>query len=187
MTQFISLEFLVAVLFIIDVVVILLLILFVRRVNRMPNIQAEQNARDMETIATAASDAGHAAAAEAAGEVRQILLPLVQASKEAAQEFDELIREKKKITKTLNDALDSKIISLNLLLSRAETLEKKLESHQTRIAPRRRFPPSHPRFRPPHIPRYWTSRTGSLIFTINVWISIPLQSSFPYPRVRSGL
>ncbi|PIE61244.1 MAG: hypothetical protein CSA29_04375 [Desulfobacterales bacterium] len=130
MTQFISLEFLVAVLFIIDFFVILLLFLFVRRVKRILGYQATQDDNAVGAIENAAVSAAGKAASESAAQVRQRLMPLIQDAKDTAETFDVLIREKKKITKTLNDALDSKIISLNLLLSRADVLEKKMEAHR---------------------------------------------------------
>ncbi|WDP87273.1 MAG: hypothetical protein HUN05_20860 [Desulfobacter sp.] len=79
------------------------------------------------------------AARDAVESVRNImekLNPLVEASKAAALEFEGSIREKKKISKDLNDPLDSKMISINLLLSRAETCQEKLEQQQQIIRSR---------------------------------------------------
>ncbi len=130
MTQFISLEFLVAVLFIIDIFIILLLFLFARRVKRILGSQTAQNDNAVDAIENAAVSSAGNAASDVSAQVRQTLMPLIQDAKDTAEAFDVLIREKKKITKTLNDALDSKIISLNLLLSRADALEKKMEMHR---------------------------------------------------------
>lgn len=134
----VSLEFLVAVLFIIDLFLVMLLLLFVKRVNRMQrqtvNAREKALAIDAESALAEVSDAAAKASSQSAGEVRQMLKPLVDASREAALDFDQLVREKKKITKDLNEALDSKIISINLLLSRADTLQKKLEAHHDRMA-----------------------------------------------------
>ena len=134
----VSLEFLVAVLFIIDLFLVMLLLLFVKRVNRMQrqtaNARETDLAIDAESAMAEVSDAAVKASSQAAGEVRQMLKPLVDASREAALDFDQLVREKKKITKDLNEALDSKIISINLLLSRADTLQKKLEEQHDRMA-----------------------------------------------------
>jgi len=130
MTQLLSLEFLVAVLFIVDLFLILLLFLFVKRVNKLGVSQAESilSSRNYEAEEQAALNetAGETALASAR-DVMELLEPLVRESKEAALDFDELIHEKKKISKKLNDALDSRIISINLLLSRASVLQKSLE------------------------------------------------------------
>ncbi len=130
MTQLLSLEFLVAVLFIVDLFLILLLFLFVKRVNKLGVSQAESilSFRNYEAEEQAALNetAGETALASAR-DVMALLEPLVRESKEAALDFDELIHEKKKISKKLNDALDSRIISINLLLSRASVLQKSLE------------------------------------------------------------
>jgi len=138
MTLF-SLEFLVAVLFIIDAFFFILLFLFVKRVNRLTRRDGDGGAgtdSDFHTAMAQGAETSAAHAANAAAEdVRGRLIPLVEASRDTATEFDRLIREKKKISKALNDALDSKIISINLLLSRADVLLKKLENHQTMPSP----------------------------------------------------
>ncbi len=70
---------------------------------------------------------------ESAREILDMLEPLVMESKKAALSFDDQIREKRKLSKNLNDALDTRIISINLLLSRADVLQKKLEERQRTI------------------------------------------------------
>ncbi len=148
MTQLLSLEFLVAVLFIVDLFLILLLFLFVKRVNKLGVSQAESilSSRNYEAEEQAAlnESAGDTALASAR-DVMALLEPLVRESKEAALDFDELIHEKKKISKKLNDALDSRIISINLLLSRASVLQKSLEDQQ------RQFRHSQPDYPPPTV------------------------------------
>ncbi len=143
MMKLLSLEFFVAVLFIIDLFMILLLVLFVKRVRRI-HLDGNGEAVDVDYLMTAASDASAAAASGSAKEVAAILEPLMKASRDAAQEFDQLIREKKKISKELNDALDSKIISINLLLSRANRLQKQLEEQQFRYSRSGPFRPETP-------------------------------------------
>jgi hypothetical protein len=128
MMQLFSLEFLVAVLFIIDLFLIFLLILFVKRVNGIQMEPAGDETGEFQAALEAERSA--AKATESARDVMDMLGPLIETSKDAALEFDQLIREKKKITKDLNDALDSKIISINLMLSRASALQKKLEQQQ---------------------------------------------------------
>jgi hypothetical protein len=59
-----------------------------------------------------------------------MLEPLVKESRKTAIRFDGQIKEKKRLLKELNDALDSRIISINLLLSRADALQKKIEEKQ---------------------------------------------------------
>jgi hypothetical protein len=118
MTQLFSLEFLVAFLFILDGCIIVLLVIFVKRVHSFGLSQTPGGGLPPE--------AKEDQAVVAAGEIIAMLEPLVKESREAAVLFDEQIREKRKLSKTLNDALDSRIISINLLLSRSEALLKKL-------------------------------------------------------------
>ena len=56
-------------------------------------------------------------------EIMDRLEPLLRDSEAAADQFDESLKEKKRLIKGLNDALDSRIISLNLLLSRADAAD----------------------------------------------------------------
>lgn len=128
MTQILSLEFLVAALCIINVFLFLLLGIIVKRVNRMhlaqgrfPGAASEPADRDNPT---------DQAISDSAREIMDMLVPLVTEAKQAASSFDEQIREKRRLSKNLNDAIDSRIISINLLLSRAETLHKRLEEQQ---------------------------------------------------------
>lgn len=66
-------------------------------------------------------------------EIIDILEPLVKESRNIAITFDEQIKEKKRLIKKFNDALDSRIISINLLLSRADSLQKRLEAKQDKV------------------------------------------------------
>lgn len=132
MMKLASVEFFVVLLFILNLVVIFLLMLFVKRVSQLRKTAAEmvesagsgreEQDRDDRESATAP-----------AMEIRDMLTPLLKASREAADEFDQLIREKKRLTKELNKALDTKIISINLLLSRAGAMKKELEDQQHRL------------------------------------------------------
>ena len=130
MTQFISLEFLVAVLFIIDFFLVFFLFLFVKRVNQRSQLTIDGN-RDNK-VHFSKNTQGEVATESARG-IIDMLEPLVKESRETALRFDEQIREKRKVSKDLNDALDSRIISINLLLSRAEAFQKKLEEQQESI------------------------------------------------------
>lgn len=73
-------------------------------------------------------------AEKAAEEIIALLEPLVAEAERAAKTFDGQIKEKKKLINGVNDALDSRIISINLLLSRAEALyrsQKRSSHHET--------------------------------------------------------
>jgi len=131
MTHIVSLEFLIAVLFIIDVFLVILLVLFAKRVNQRVS---QMKPGSMEgTIDPSFVPSGENDAFDAAREILDMLEPLVKESRKAALSFDEQIREKRKLSKDLNDALDTRIISINMLLSRADTLQKKLEDRQEMI------------------------------------------------------
>ncbi len=136
MTDIVSLEFLIAVLFIIDVFFVVLLLLFAKRINQRVNQMnfgqitlGQMNLGSREGI----NIPGENPALESAREILDLLEPLVKESRKAASSFDEQIREKRKLSRDLNDALDTRIISINLLLSRADSLQKKLEDRQHTI------------------------------------------------------
>lgn len=123
-----SLEFLITVLFIIDVFLVILLFLFARRANQRMN---QMNlCPENESIDIPSHPPEDNQAFESAKQILGLLEPLVKESRRAALSFDEQIREKRKLSKDLNDALDTRIISINLLLSRAATLQKKLEDRE---------------------------------------------------------
>jgi hypothetical protein len=67
-------------------------------------------------------------AREVLTEASEIIEPILEASKSAAMEFERLVQEKQTLTRKLDQSLDSKIISINLLLSRANTLYSQLEN-----------------------------------------------------------
>ena len=131
MTHIVSLEFLIAVLFIIDLFLVILLLLFAKRVNQrvsQMNPGSKDNSMDPRSVPSKKNDAF-----DAAREILDMLEPLVEESRKAALSFDQQIREKRKLSKDLNDALDTRIISINMLLSRADSLQKKLEDRQQMI------------------------------------------------------
>jgi hypothetical protein len=134
MTDMVSLEFLVAVLFIIDGFLVILLLLFARRVKQMNLESRNSNAALPVPGGRPVHESDESAeTSESAREILSLLEPLVVESQKAALSFDEQIREKRKLSKDLNDALDTRIISINLLLSRADSLQKKLEDRQNII------------------------------------------------------
>ncbi len=61
-------------------------------------------------------------AGRTASQIIDMLEPLVKEADAAATSFDQQIRDKKSLIRGLNDSLDSRIISINLLLSRAESM-----------------------------------------------------------------
>jgi hypothetical protein len=59
------------------------------------------------------------AAQEAARQVIGLIEPLLKEAKSTAATFEEQLREKARLVQSINERLDSRIISLNLLLNRA--------------------------------------------------------------------
>ena len=124
MIELFSLEFWIAILFIITFILVIFLFLLVKKINRLNLGEPDQKYyNDRQEDAKNASGS--------ATDIIEMLEPLVKESRKAAISFDEQIKEKKRLLKELNDALDSRIISINLLLSRADALQKKLEERQT--------------------------------------------------------
>jgi len=132
----VTIEFLIAVLFIIDIFIVILLLLFAKRVNQRIN-QVNSGTGNLAINDSSNSLKPHIpnenAIHESARQILDTLEPLVMESRNAALSFDGQIREKRKLSKDLNDALDTRIISINLLLSRADSLQKKLEDRQHMI------------------------------------------------------
>lgn len=116
MIKLFSMEFWMGVQFFIDLVLVVFLFWLVKRLRQDIDAPGELNPgtdrpnqmRD-KTIITA-------------HEIMEIMESLVHDAASAGNSFNQQIKEKKKIIKNLNDALDSRIISINLLLSRAEAL-----------------------------------------------------------------
>lgn len=59
------------------------------------------------------------AAQEAARQVIALLEPLLKEAKVTASTFDDQLKEKARLIRSINERLDNRIISLNLLLNRA--------------------------------------------------------------------
>ncbi len=134
MTLF-SIEFWIVILFIIDFILVVLLCLFVRRVNQFRLTDADLAYNDAQQEEASQDNIQYASGS--ASDIIAMLKPLVKESRKTAVSFEEQIKEKRRLIKELNEALDSRIISINLLLSRADTLQKKLEEKQsqTSVAP----------------------------------------------------
>jgi cytochrome oxidase Cu insertion factor (SCO1/SenC/PrrC family) len=123
MIELFSLEFWIVLLFIINFIFIIILFLFVKKMNQLNPVELDPYDCDDKQENTKY-------ASGSAAEIIELLEPLVTESKEAAISFGKQIKEKKRLIKELNDALDSRIISINLLLSRSDALQKKLEERQ---------------------------------------------------------
>ncbi|MBU1340099.1 MAG: hypothetical protein KKE44_00390 [Proteobacteria bacterium] len=123
MIELFSIEFWIAILFLINFFLVIFLFFLVKKMNRLNFAEPVQPQLDDKK-----EDAKQAS--RSAADIIEMLEPLVKESRKAAISFDEQIKEKKRLLKGLNDALDSRIISINLLLSRADALQKKLEQRQ---------------------------------------------------------
>jgi len=138
MTQLFSLEFLAAALCIVNVFLFIALGLILTRITSGFKDSGISGVPDDQTaIPHQAGEAKKSLDDEQAGrsakDIIALLTPLVNEAKDAAASFDSQIREKRGLIKHLNDALDSRIININLLLSRAETLHEKLENQQKKF------------------------------------------------------
>ncbi len=126
-------EFLVVLSLIIDLFLIFLLFLFIRRANRLQRSTPPAPETDFDDIAARTREKAQAVAKEILTETSEMIEPILEASKDAAMEFERLVKEKQTLTRKLDQALDSKIISINLLLSRANTLYTQLENQHNSL------------------------------------------------------
>lgn len=120
----------VAVLLFINFFILIFLFTVVRKINRIP--LKEDNAEKRTERSISADDQKEVTRAHAE-KITQILRPLVEDSRQTAISFESQIKEKKRLIKELNEALDSRIISINLLLSRADAQLRKLEERRELI------------------------------------------------------
>jgi hypothetical protein len=123
MIKLFSVEFWVAILFFINFSLVLFVFMLIRKMNGFLTAQAFQGAFEKEREE-------NDPVSDTASDIMDMLEPLVKDSREAAIQFDEQIKDKKRLIKSLNDALDSRIININLLLSRADAMQKKIEERQ---------------------------------------------------------
>ncbi len=124
MIELFSFEFWIGIQFIIDLFIILCFLIFVKRVARMK----ESN------HSTGNSRIAQESTEEAANEIIEMLEPFVKESKATADSFDRQIKEKRKLINELNESLDSRIISINLLISRAEAAKEDLRNLKIEVA-----------------------------------------------------
>jgi hypothetical protein len=118
-----SVEFWVVILFFINFSLVLFVLMLIRKMNRFLAGQAFQAAFEKEREE-------NDPVSDTASDIMDMLEPLVKDSRDAAIQFDEQIKDKKRLIKSLNDALDSRIININLLLSRSDAMQKKIEERQ---------------------------------------------------------
>ncbi len=127
-----SIQFWIGVQLIVDFIFVLLLFGIIRQVNKHGESRINNDCFDNK------SHILRDKTTKAANEIMEILEPLVHESETAAKIFDRQIKEKKIIMQKLNDALDARIISINLLLSRAETQFEKL--HRENFSAMKTYP-----------------------------------------------
>lgn len=87
---------------IVDLLLVLLMLYFVRTVKTSVAREAARGAFD-----------------RAAGNIE----PLLRQAEEAADRFDALLEEKRRIVRDLNEALDRRVVGLNLILERTRAME----------------------------------------------------------------
>jgi len=126
-------EFLVVLSLTIDLFLIFLLLLFIRRANRLQRSPTPAQETDLGDIAAQTRKKAQVVAMEVLTETSEMIEPILEASKDAAMEFERLVQEKQTLTRKLDQSLDSKIISINLLLSRANTLYTQLENQHNSL------------------------------------------------------
>ncbi|MBF0468115.1 MAG: hypothetical protein HQK61_04405 [Desulfamplus sp.] len=139
MSKLLSIEFWIATQLFVDLVLVMLLWRCVRKMKKLELEQRSFIKNDelkfltesihqevLERIDKLTHEMGEKAAVEmvdrAAQDIIDLLDPLVKGSESAANAFDHQIKEKQRLIKGLNDALDARIISINLLLSRSEVI-----------------------------------------------------------------
>ena len=129
MIELFSLEFWIGIGFIIDLVLLGLLLTLSRRINRLaPGRSSRQIPDEPPSFQSGLISEINAQSTRKAEDIIEMLQPLVQESKNTAQSFESQIKEKKEIISKLNDALDNRIININLLLSRADALHGKIDA-----------------------------------------------------------
>ncbi len=124
MIELFSFEFWIVILFIIDILIILCFLIFVRRAANI-KVSAQYNPNDR---------INQRKAEKTADNIIGMLEPFVKESKKTADSFEKQIIEKRKLIHELNESLDSRIISLNLLISRAEAAKEDLRNLKIEVA-----------------------------------------------------
>ncbi|CCK81720.1 DUF6115 domain-containing protein [Desulfobacula toluolica] len=122
MMELFSIEFWITILFFVNFFLAIFLFVFVKKINRL-------NLAGPDTSHQDDGQEGAKIAFGSAADIIEMLEPLVEESRKAAISFDQQIKEKKRLVKELNNALDARVISINRSLSRADALQKKMEKN----------------------------------------------------------
>ena len=124
MIELFSFEFWIGIQFIIDLFIIIFFLIFVKRIH---NIKSSDQYNGDGKI-------NQENAEQAANDIIGMLEPFVKESKVTADSFDRQIKQKRKLIHELNESLDSRIISINLLISRAEAAKEDLRNLKLEVA-----------------------------------------------------
>ena len=121
MINFFSMEFWIGIQFVINLIFVFLLLGFIKKLKQENYTKNSSQAccDDFRKEKNQTSITSK--------KIIEMLESLVLEADSLAKNFGEQIKEKKRLIKGLNDALDSRIISINLLLSRAESLHRTQE------------------------------------------------------------
>ena len=118
MIELYSFEFWIGIQLIIDLFIILIFLVFIKRVNKVKlHGESGEKGRVFQENAE-----------KTANDIIEMLEPFVKESQVTADSFAKQIKEKKKLIYELNESLDSRIISINLLISRAEAAKEDLRN-----------------------------------------------------------
>ena len=126
MIELFSTEFWIGLQFLVTFFLVVFLFIVVKKINRLDMRPPQQEDLDH-------GDADEIIVSGQASKIINLLEPMVKESRQAAIRFDEQVKEKKRLIKELNDALDTRIININLLLSRADALQNRLENRQSTV------------------------------------------------------
>jgi hypothetical protein len=167
MIELFSLKFWIGILFVIDLVFVLFLLVIVRRLSqKQARLEALRARRDR-----GSGDSDDAPrrqkAMKSAEDIIGMLEPLVLESRKAAESFESQIKDKKNLIKNINDSLDSRIISINLLMSRAESVKEKLENQRMDAAHSPSLRPGTGGFVPDNLPGNVLDQQNSIVDLYN--------------------
>jgi hypothetical protein len=138
MIEIFSNEFWITILFFISFFLIFFIFLLMKKINSL-NLTAMDQNYHFEKFENDEQDDAKKASGSAL-EIIGMLEPLVKESRKAAISFDKQVKEKKRLLKELTNTLDTRLISINLLLSRADAFQKKIEERQALVNNARPLP-----------------------------------------------
>jgi hypothetical protein len=131
MIEIFSNEFWITILFFISFFLIFFIFLLMKKINNLNLTALDQNFHSEKFENDEQYDSKKASGS--ALEIIGMLEPLVKESRKAAISFDKQVKEKKRLLKELASTLDTRLISINLLLSRADAFQKKIEERQALV------------------------------------------------------